>query len=143
MKSHLVKGKWGSVQGAPLQVLAGPPWVTLPVLMPQGWPRLLHNKQIPQPSGLDRVILQCRFGAWMLSFHCVLYPFKRSTMWTREEGPLNGEGPRLRQNPQRLDGQAPDCLPALAPPPPPLRASNHLFPLGCNQVLAPLRSFVQ
>lgn len=100
MKSHLVKGKWGSLQGASLQVLAGPPWVTLPALMPQGWPRLLHNKQIPQPSGLDRVILQCRFGAQMLSFHCVLYPFKRSTMWTREEGPLNGEGPRLRQNPQ-------------------------------------------
>ena len=39
----------------------------------------------------------------------------------------------------RLDGEAQDCLSTSAPPPPPLRAFNHLFLLGWNQVLAPLR----
>ena len=141
-EESLCKRQMGLSTGSPLAGPGGPSLVTLPVLMPQGRPRFLHNKQIPLPSGLDQSILQCRFGARMLSFHCILYPFKCSTMWTREEGPLNGEGPRLRQIPQlwQLDGEAQVCLTTPAPPPPPLRTSNHLFPLGWNQVLAPLRS---
>ena len=53
-------------------------------------------------------------------------------------------GPQTQTDPPPqlwwLDGEAQDCLSAPAPPPPPLRAFNHLFPLGGNQVLAPLRS---
>ena len=37
-KSHFVKGKWGSVQGARLQVLAGPPWSPSPSPRPRDGP---------------------------------------------------------------------------------------------------------
>lgn len=61
-KSHFVKGKWGSVQGAHLQVLAGPPWLPSLSSCPRDGPGSSTTSRFHCPVDLIRVYCSADLG---------------------------------------------------------------------------------
>lgn len=149
---HHVKGKWrfragsGPAGWAP-RALAGtgdPPWVSLPWFSrPRDWPTLLHRKQIVLPSGFVQVNLLWRPGPPNSFLSLCPLPLQVLYQVSGGERPLKRVqwGPQARTDPPT--GVSRTVRPRSARPSPtlpPLKASNHLFPLGLNQVLAHPRS---